>query len=317
MVTTPEPTGNIATSNVTENQPSWDEVMPYINESGEMLWVIGEGDKTRIASQWPETGEHYDKVDESTADDEATFVYTYSKKYQTDLYDLSELGLYDVEITGLSISFRFSGGADDGHDVTGYARAVIKTDGSGFNGAEESQLGPAFVTRSYHWDTNPKTGAAWTPDEIDELQAGAKIKTADKDAAVRLTQVTVAVSYREIVISGSAPTGDLFTITPHPEFSDYLQVGVYLTNTGDLIKAYDYLNLHLHLEDSVEASEAPGYQVLSLENGGVTFNLPGGMVGSKTLSVAGGSYRLVSANITNWEEGWTVVPELYPLITQR
>jgi hypothetical protein len=316
-VPTSEPTGDIATSAVTESQPIWDEVMPYVVESGEMLWVIGAGDETSISSQWPVTGEHFDKVDEGSPDDEATFVNTYENTYQTDLYDLSELALYDIEITSLTVGFRFSGGADGGNDVTGYASAVIKTGGGAFAGADESQLGPAFVTRSYGWDTNPDTGVAWTLDEINELQAGVRIKTDDDDASVRLTQVTVAVGYREIVFSGSAPTGDLFTVTPHPEFSDYLQVRVYLTNTGDLIKAYDYLNLHLHLEDSVEASEVPGYEMLSLENGVAIFNLPGGLEGSKTLSVTGGSYRMVSANITNWEEGWTVVPELYREVTQR
>ena len=317
VVPTPEPTGDIATSAVAGNQPIWDEVMPYVVESGEMLWVIGAGDETSISSQWPETGEHSDKVDESAPDDEKTYVYTNEDNYQVDLYDLSELGLYDIEITSLTVGFCFSGGADGGSSVTGYASAVIKTGGGVFAGAEESQLGPAFVTRSYRWAINPNTGAAWTPDEINELQAGARIKTDDMDAAVRLTQVTVAVGYREIVFSGSAPTGDLFTVTPHPDFNDYLQVRVYLTNTGDLIKAYDYLNLHLYLEDSVEASGVPGYEVLSLENGVATLNLPGSLEGSKTLSVMGGSYRLVSANITSWEEGWTVVPELYREVTQR
>jgi len=312
-VTTHEPTGNIVTSNVTESQPAWDEMMPYIIESGEMLWVIGDGDETNIPNQWPNTGEHSEKVAESSPDDETTYVYSNKKKYKTDLYDLSELGLYDIEITSLTVGFRFSGGAG----ATGYASAAVKTSGGTFAGAEESQFGPVFVTRSYRWDTNPDTGAAWTVDEINELQAGARIKTDDKDAAVRLTQVTATVGYREIIIEGDTPTGSLFTVTPHPDFNNYLQVRVYLANTGDLIKAYDHLNLHLRLEDSVEASEIPGYEILSLENGGVTFNLPGDLDGSKTISVTGGSYRLVSANTTNWEEGWTVTPELYLDLSQR
>lgn len=316
-VTTHEPTGNIVTSNVAESQPVWDEMMPYIIESGETLWLISTGNETSISGQWPDTGEHFDKVNESTPDDGVTFVYTYEDSYQVDLYDLSELELYDIDITGLTVGFRFSGGADGGSNVTGYANAVIKTSGEAFAGAEESQLGPVFVTRSYRWDTNPDTSTAWTLDEINELQAGARIKTGDTDAAVRLTQVTVTVGYLETIIEGSTPTGSLFTVTPHPDFNDYLQVRVYLANTGDLIKTYDYLNLHLRLEDSVEASGIPGYEILSLENGRVTFNLPGNLNGSKTISVTGGSYRLVSANTTNWEEGWTVTPELYLDLSQR
>ncbi|MFA5317593.1 MAG: hypothetical protein WC369_09255 [Dehalococcoidales bacterium] len=317
VVNTPEPVGDIVTIALAASQPDWEQVMPYAVESGGMLWVIGSGDQTNISSQWPESGEHYDKVDEGTPDDMATYVYTDKKIYETDLYDLSELGIYDIEITDLTVSFRFSGGNDGTRDVTGYAAAVIKTGGRAYTGAQESQIGPAFVTRSYHWPNNPQTGTAWTIEELDELQAGAMIKTDDKDAPVRLTQVTVAVSYRETVISGNVPTGALFTVTPATGMNEYLQVSIYLTNTGNLNKAYDQLLLHLYLQNSVEASGEPGYEVLSLENGVASFNLPGGLVGGQTLRVVGGYYRLVSADITNWEDGWTVVPELYPEVSQR
>ncbi|MFH0941734.1 MAG: hypothetical protein V1823_01750 [Chloroflexota bacterium] len=314
VVNTLEPTGDIATIAVAASQPDWEQVMPYTVEGGEMLWVIGRGDQARISDQWPESGEHFDKVAESTPDDAATFVYTDSKNYQTDLYNLSDPDIADVAITDLTVSFRFSGG---NQDIIGYASAVIKTGGSVYSGAEESQLGPAFVTRSYHWPTNPRTGAAWTVPELNDLQAGARIKTDDNKATVRLTQVTVAASYRQTLISGSAPTGDLFAVTPAPGLSEYLQVRVYLMNTGDLLKAYRELRLNLYLQDSVEASGSPGYEILSLENGGAVFNLPGGLPGSQALRVVGGSYRLVSANTTSWEAGWTVTPELYPEVSQR
>ncbi|RJQ38024.1 MAG: hypothetical protein C4555_05550 [Dehalococcoidia bacterium] len=120
-----------------------------------------------------------------------------------------------------------------------------------------------------------------------------------------------------ITVSGNVSTGDLFEITPAEGLAEYLQVRVYLTNTGSLLKAYSHLSLNVYLQDSVEASGSPDYRVLSLENGSATLNLPPGVEGSKTLSVVGGSYQLVSDNTTNWQEGWTVVPELYPEVGQR
>lgn len=92
---------------------------------------------------------------------------------------------------------------------------------------------------------------------------------------------------------------------------------VYLTNTGALVKAYRYLNMKLYLEGSVEAGKTPNYQLLTLDNGGVTFNLKDYVPGTYTLSVTGGSYHLVSADTSKWSPGWTVTPEFYCEIMQR
>jgi len=46
------------------------------------------GDETNIASQYPSSDEHWDKVDEAVADEEATVVKTQATSYQRDLYKL-------------------------------------------------------------------------------------------------------------------------------------------------------------------------------------------------------------------------------------
>ena len=108
--------------------------------------------------------------------------------------------------------------------------------------------------------------------------------------------------------------GDLFVISPNPSYTGDLVVNVYLTNTGALIKAYQYLNMKLYLEGSVEA---PDYRLLAPENGVATFNLENCAGGSHTLSVIGGSYCLDSRDSDEWEAGWTVTPEFYCEATQR
>ncbi|UCH51908.1 MAG: hypothetical protein JSV54_03960 [Chloroflexota bacterium] len=59
------------------------------------------------------------------------------------------------------------------------------------------------------------------------------------------------------------------------------------------------------------------YQLLTLENGFATFNLVGISGGSYTLSVTEGTYALNSREPNEWEEGYTITPELYCEITQR
>jgi len=72
---------------------------------------------------------------------------------------------------------------------------------------------------------------------------------------------------------GEVPTGDLFTVTPNPAYTGDLDVKVYLANTDDLSKAYQYLNMKLYMEGSVSANETPDYQLLTLDNGQAGFTL--------------------------------------------
>ena len=113
------------------------------------------------------------------------------------------------------------------------------------------------------------------------------------------------------------PTGDLFDITPDDDYTGDLAVKVYLTNTGALVKAYQYLNMKLKLPGSVEAGETPDYRLLTLENGVATFNLKDYLpAGTYTLSVTGGSYCLVSTDPSQWDPDYEIEPEFYCEVTQ-
>jgi len=114
--------------------------------------------------------------------------------------------------------------------------------------------------------------------------------------------------------AGDVPVGNLFVVTPHPDYTGDLKVHVYLTNTAALTKAYQYLNMKLYLEGSVEA---PDYCLLTLQNGEVGFNLDAPHNLTHTLSVIGGSYSLVSDDPNEWSLGWSITPELYCEVTQR
>jgi hypothetical protein len=198
-----------------------------------------------------------------------------------------------------------------------YARATIKTYDTVYTGSEESTSSGTFTTKAQQWLTNTSTDAPWTWEEIDALQIGVDLKTGAASDLAACTQVYVKVNYGDAGSCGNVPTGDLFEVTPDNDYIGDLAVNIYLTNTGNLTKAYNYLNMELYLEGSVEAGETPDYRLLTLGNGVATFHLEGYSPGTYTLSVTGGSYCLVSTDTSEWEAGWTVTPEFYCEILQR
>ena len=72
---------------------------------------------------------------------------------------------------------------------------------------------------------------------------------------------------------GEVPSGNLFTVAPNAAYTGDLDVKVYLANTDNLSKAYQYLNMKLYMDGSEEADQDPNYQLLTLDNGQVGFTL--------------------------------------------
>jgi hypothetical protein len=251
----------------------------------------------------------------AAGDDTGTYVATaLFGQWKQDLYNLTKHAKAEgyETVSSVKVYFRF---AAAGY-YTARARAAIKTHGNIYRGPVEAQYGTDFVTSSCEWTSNPVTNEAWTWEEIDALQAGISIMGRHNDPAI-CTQVYVKVNYEFVETQGAVPRGNLFDITPHPDYTGDLLVKVYLTNTSDLLKAYQYINMKLYVEGSLEAEKTPGYQILSMENGVALFNLENGSAESYTIEIVGGSYRLISGEIEEWGEGWSIVPELYCEISQR
>jgi hypothetical protein len=313
--------GAWATYEPSVTQPDWQQVMPNGMYDAEILLPDAPGDETEILFQHPFTGEHWDKVDDLPADDGQTYLFnTCFNHYRTDLYNFAdhqpiEEGVVK-EIRGITVYFRFAGFTDGG-EHEGYARAVIKTQGNVYEGKEEVQTGGNYTTRSYEWKGNPATAKRWTWEDVDALQAGVSLKGDKPLWPASVTQVYIAVNYEKKITQSELPPGDLFDITPHPDYTGDLQLKIYLTNTAELIKAYSYLNMELRVAKSLEAQKPPTYRLLSLENGVASFNIEGGSAGIYTVELLGGAYRLVSSNPDEWAEGWSVVPELYCEVSQR
>jgi hypothetical protein len=298
------------------HQPDWNSLLPSGEYDSEILVPNAPGDDTELSAQYPESDEHWDKVDDQPADDGDTYVSTEGQGgWQRDLYNLSAFtgagGDYAIE--NITVYFRFAAGGD--YNVI--AMAAIKTSGEVYEGPNMTQSGTAFVTQSWQLTENPATDKPWTTEEINDLQAGITIKGHNKNSPALCTQVYVEINYKYVTTQGELPHGNLYDITPHEDYSGDLQVRIYMINTASLLKAYDYLNMELYMANSLEAQKTPDYQVLSIENGVVSFNMEGGSARKYTVEMAGGSYRLVSDNTDEWGAGWSIIPEFYCEVTQR
>lgn len=298
------------------SQPDWNSLLPSGEYNSEILVPNAPGDDTELSAQYPASDEHWDKVDDQPADDGDTYVSTEgSHGWQRDLYNLSNFtgaGGEDT-IENITVYFRFASGGD--YDVT--AMAAIKTNGEVYEGPNITLSDTAFVTESWQCTNNPATDKSWTQEDINELQAGVTIEGHNKNKPALCTQVYVEVNSKHTTTQGELPQGNLYDITPHTDYNGDLQVRIYMTNTADLLKAYNYLNMELYMANSLEAKKTPDYQMLSIENGVISFNIEGGSAKKYTMELAGGSYRLVSDNTDDWGAGWSIVPEFYCEVTQR
>lgn len=81
----------------------------------------------------------------------------------------------------------------------GNAKTYLRTHATNYAGANNA-LGAAYVDYSTTYNTNPNTAAAWTWDEIDDLEAGVGL-----DNAGRCTQTYVVVNYYPSYVAEVAP----------------------------------------------------------------------------------------------------------------
>ncbi|MFC1916188.1 hypothetical protein ACFLW4_05805, partial [Chloroflexota bacterium] len=67
------------------------------------------GNVTNLTSQYPDSGAHWDKVDDVTSDNWTTYVSTNSTSYQRDLYNIPDHSIGSGGINNVTVHFRFAG----------------------------------------------------------------------------------------------------------------------------------------------------------------------------------------------------------------
>ena len=262
--------GDFATANATATQPDWDDVLTRVADT-ETLRPNSAGTYTQCEAFGDSP--NYACVDEEVADEDSTYIRTSGGATEIDTYNITDPSFDPSEttsnITSVKVYVRSRGTVADLHT----AETVIRTHSTDYFGTS-TLLPITYTVLSTNYTTNPNTGSAWTWGEVDALEAG--VRQVDNGSGFAYTtQVYVEVNYEVLALAGEVPTGDLFTINPQPGYSGDLQVDVYLNNAGSLIKAYQYLNIKLHLEGSLSANETPNYRLITLQNGRTAFNMEG------------------------------------------
>jgi len=306
----------MTTYQVSSHQPDWESILPNANVNFETLFPIADDCQTEFPTQFPDSGKHSDKVADMAAPDLDAYISTMDSSHSvSDLFQLSPFnGMGGMaKVSGVTIYFRFAAGGD--YDVT--AMGALKTGGQAYEGPENTTHGTHFITKSWVCSVNPGTGKAWTWSDINSLHAGVTARGDSKTRPLLCTLVYAQVNYTYTLIQGAVPMGDLYDITPYPGYTGDLLVKIYITNTAALLKAYQYLNMKIFVANSLEAGKTPEYQVLSIENGVVLFNIQGGSAAKYTVSVSGGAYRIISDKPEEWGIGWSVEPEFYCEVGQR
>ena len=204
------------------------------------------GDETSITSQYPTSGEHWDKVDEVVADEAATRVNMTGASYLRDLYNLPALSSGSqsaTTIVSVVIYFRICpGGAVAGvsYATPSQKSGITVTDGTEIDvgdGADPND----YVTHSQTYTTNPATGVAYTWDEINALQIGVKIK--NSNGYIYCTQVYAEVTYLNAYsVSASVSIGVLPAATKAVTFTrtSAVKAGIVAAGTNEF-NTHQYL----------------------------------------------------------------------------
>ena len=155
------------------------------------------GSKLKTGTILKSTGANWDKVDEATPDDDATYIYTRSaiapNSPDIDLYNTANPIPAGATINSVKIYARGRSDLQSGPIYIGF------NDGSGNFWWDGEHLPPADWTTfdTGPRSTNPRTGSPWTWAQIDALQIGVKSSagTAGIQEKYYCTQVYVVVDY--------------------------------------------------------------------------------------------------------------------------
>ena len=157
----------------------------------EILRPDGSGTLTELSrSGCPD---NYECVDETTADDATSYVYSSSSsQWRDDAYSIQDHTLGTGNVIGITIHWH---ARKTGTAAGRYGKAIITVGGIKYEGAQEA-LTTSWTDYSEVWATNPATGLAWTWTEIDNLEAGITLYRLGSGSHVpACTQVWVEVEY--------------------------------------------------------------------------------------------------------------------------
>ncbi len=163
------------------------------------------GSETNITYQYPESGAHWDKIDEASSDSDSTYVAARGVTptgEKRDLYAVPDQAL-SGGITDVSVYVTAREESDSAHD--GYVKPSVRTHSVTYDGASQ-EVTTTYAVYSKSWTTNPNTGVAWTWAEIDAMEIGvAPLYPHDEEwnpvSSTRVTQVYTIITYNSVAVT--------------------------------------------------------------------------------------------------------------------
>ncbi len=158
----------------------------------------GIGDKTELSNDG--CPNNWQCVDEEVADDDTSFNKNTFNATLEDVYTLDDLPGGVATITNVQVYIR----ARKTASATCGAAPYIRTGGVEYSGGIYYFPNTSWFNRGASWALHPGTGVAWTPAQVDALQAGVLISNSNfLGNQGRCTHVYVFVTYT----TGIAPQG--------------------------------------------------------------------------------------------------------------
>ena len=191
----------------------------------ETLRPNGTGDEENIEGASSGIGNHWQDVDEAVEDGATTQVWTGATNWQRDLYNIANHSVGNGAINFIKVYsvgwYTYPTGDSDRTDF----KIAIKSGTEGgvpdtVSEGDEESLPKNPANRqlfSYQWNANPATSAAWTWDEIDNLQIGVSMRDSySGDGAIaHCTQVYVEIDFTPAATEKtSSDTGSGVESTP-------------------------------------------------------------------------------------------------------
>lgn len=130
------------------------------------------GDSSDFVGSDSDSVDNYALVDDIPSDSDTTYVESATPD-DCDLYNLEACGI-DSDMYEIKRIF-IEGRGKDTTTGSGIVTPLIKTSGSEIE-SDQVELTTTYAQiKSEEWVTNPMTGSAWTPTEVDALQIGIKV----------------------------------------------------------------------------------------------------------------------------------------------
>lgn len=152
-----------------------------------ILRPTGAGDETSIPIQYPDSGYHWDKVDEIVSDDMATYVASsVDAQWFRDLYALADTSQTGI-INWVRAYIRV-------YAAAGSARTALKSGSTVYDGAVQTPTPGSWI--EYHTQYDTMDGVAWTWAKVNAAQAGQSLTgTGAKESGINCTQAWLVVDF--------------------------------------------------------------------------------------------------------------------------